>query len=345
MKGNIFLQKIRNENIHNNMSINDRYHRKNFILINNSNSNTISTFSTLRKIEDLKRKYNYMNFNQKMNLRNTFKKILNLKKKYNSIDNNFNKKIIDTEPNYENNLKSKDIYRIQNTGQLSLINPNLYKNSNSNIYPHTDSGINDMLSISEKNALKKSNEINYQVKPKKYNANRNKISKLNIKMLKNNSERNNKTIREELLKFGKSIENFLNENNSTYNTKQVEDDNYFIDKTKPRTKSLCPIKERINKLTSVKKKINKINKDFFKENEKNNISNISFDSQAALDFKHIKPKIMKENSIEEYFKEELKDKNIKEHLSKPVLIRSLPRPKLNIPKYPSFFYNLAKKKL
>ena len=54
---------------------------------------------------------------------------------------------------------------------------------------------------------------------------------------------------------------------------------------------------------------------------------------------------MKENSIEEYFKEELKDKNIKEHLSKPVLIRSLPRPKLNIPKYPSFFYNLAKKKL
>ena len=255
MKGNIFLQKIRNENIHNNMSINNRYHRKNFILINTSNSNTISTFSTLRKIEDLKRKYNYMNFNQKMNLRNIFKKILNLKKKYNSIDNNFKKKTIDTEPNYENNLKSKDIYRIQNTGQLSLINPNLYKNSNSNIYSHTDSGINDMLSISEKNALKKSNEINYQIKPKKYNANRNKISKLNIKMLKNNSERNNKTIREELLKFGKSIENFLNENNSTYNTKQVEDDNYFIDKTKPRTKSLCPIKERINKLTSVKKKI------------------------------------------------------------------------------------------
>ena len=81
MKGNIFLQKIRNENIHNNMSINNRYHRKNFILINTSNSNTISTFSTIRKIEDLKRKYNYMNFNQKMNLRNTFKKILNLKKK------------------------------------------------------------------------------------------------------------------------------------------------------------------------------------------------------------------------------------------------------------------------
>jgi hypothetical protein len=28
MKGNIFLQKIRNENIHNNMSINNRYHKK-----------------------------------------------------------------------------------------------------------------------------------------------------------------------------------------------------------------------------------------------------------------------------------------------------------------------------
>ena len=134
MKGNIFLQKIRNENIHNNMSMNDRYHRKNLILINSSNSNTISAFSTIRKIEDLKRKYNNMNFNQKLNLRNTFKKILNLKKKYNSIDNNFKKKTIDTEPNYENNLKSKDIYRIQNTGQLSLINPNLETYSNSNLY-------------------------------------------------------------------------------------------------------------------------------------------------------------------------------------------------------------------
>ena len=345
MKGNIFLQKIRNENIHNNMSINDRYHRKNFILINSSNSNTISAFSTIRKIEDLKRKYNNMNFNQKLNLRNTFKKILNLKKKYNSMDNNFKKKTIDTEPNYDNKLKSKDIFLIQNTGQLSLINKNLYKNSNSNIYSHTDSGINDVLSISEKNALKKTNEINYQVKSKKNNIIRNKISKLNIKMLKHNTERNNKTIREELLKFGKNIQTFLNENNSNDNAKQAEDDDYFIDKTKSRTKSVCPIKERINKLTTVKNKIKKINKDFFKENEKNNNSNISIDSQAAFDFKHIKPIIMKENSIEDYFKEELKDKNVNENLSKPILIRHLPRPKLNIPKYPSFFHNLAKKKL
>ena len=80
----------------------------------------------------------------------------------------------------------------------------------------------------------------------------------------------------------------------------------------------------------------------FKENEKNNNSNISIDSQTALDFKHIKPVIMKENSIEEYFKDEQGNKYTQDNLSKPVLIRSLPRPKLNIPKYPSFFYKLSK---
>ena len=47
---------------------------------------------------------------------------------------------------------------------------------------------------------------------------------------------------------------------------------------------------------------------------------------------------MKENSIEDYFKEEQKNNTLKNKLSKPVLIRSLPRPKLNIPKYPSFFF-------
>ena len=47
---------------------------------------------------------------------------------------------------------------------------------------------------------------------------------------------------------------------------------------------------------------------------------------------------MKENSIEDYFKEEKKNYISNDKLLKPVLIRSLPRPKLNIPKYPSFFF-------
>ena len=81
----------------------------------------------------------------------------------------------------------------------------------------------------------------------------------------------------------------------------------------------------------------------FKENEKNNNTNISVDSQSDLEFKHIKPMIMNENYIKEnYFKEEQKDKYANDSLLKPILIRSLPRPKLNIPKYPTFFHKFSK---
>ena len=51
---------------------------------------------------------------------------------------------------------------------------------------------------------------------------------------------------------------------------------------------------------------------------------------------------MKDNSIEEYFKEDQKKKNYNENISKPVLIKAFPRPKLNMPKFPSFFYKLSK---
>ena len=95
----------------------------------------------------------------------------------------------------------------------------------------------------------------------------------------------------------------------------------------------------INKLNSVKKKIKKINDFLFRENEKNNNLDNSFDSQVDLDFKHIKPKIMKDNSIEEYFKEEQNNRCVNDNISKPVLIKAFPRPKLNMPKFPSFFIN------
>ena len=344
MKGNIFYQKKINENNLRNISYNDRYKKRNLILINSSNSKTASTISSIRKIEDLKRKYNNMDFQQKLHLKNTFNKILRLKNKYNSLDK-LKSKTIDTEANDIKTIKSKEKLLIQNTGQLSLINPNSDKDLNSNLYLHTISGINGYIPKTDKNDLRKSNEINYQFKSKKTqsNFNLNKIRKLNIKMLKNSFEKNNKTIREELLKFRKSVNNFLNENKENDNkNKQEEVDNYFNIQAKSRNKSECPIKERINKLNSVKKKIKKINDFLFRENEKNNNLDNSFDSQADLDFKHIKPKIMKDNSIEEYFKEEQSNKYANDNISKPVLIKAFPRPKLNMPKFPSFFHKSSK---
>ena len=331
----MFFQK-KNENNQRNMSFNNRYHKRNFTLINTFNPNAASTISTIRKIEDLKRKYNKMNFQQKLNLRNTYNKIQNLKEKYNSQDNNNSNKKIKEISNYNKMTKSKNNLLIQTTDKLSFVNKTIENGSNSNLYLYTDRDkLNNYLTISDFNKLKKSNEINCQFKSKVNN----KMSKLNIKMFKNYSERNNKNIREELLKFGKNIKQFLNENNLDDNNENInEEKNESIDVKNKRNKSVCPIKERINKLASVKNKIKKINQDLFKENEKNNNSNVSLDSQVDLNFKHIKPAIMKDNSIEDYFEEEQKNKHSNEILLKPVLIRSLPRPKLNIPKYPSFFY-------
>ena len=329
MENKTFFQKF-NENNKGIMSSNDRYNNKNLILINTSNSNS-SAFSNIVKIENLKKKYNRMNLQQKLNLKNTYNKILNLKKKYNSNDN---LKKINTEPsNKENVMKLNNNFLIQTTDKLSLINKSLDKKSMTKLYLNTDNiQLDNCLTISEYNRLEKSHEINYQIKSKTVN----KMNKLNLKMLKNYSEQNNKTIREELLKFGKNIKQYLNENALyEHNENKQDNDNTIINKHK--SKSVRPIKERINILASVKNRIKKINKDLFKENEKNENPNISIDSQIDINFKHIKPLIMKENSIEDYFKEEQKNNTLKDKLSKPVLIRSLTRPKLNIPKYPSFF--------
>ena len=330
MENKTFFQKF-NENNKGIMSSNDRYNNKNLIVINTSNSNS-SAFSNIVKIENLKKKYNRMNLQQKLNLKNTYNKILNLKKKYNSNDK---LKKINTEPsNKENVMKLNNNFLIQTTDKLSLINKSLDKKSMTKLYLNTDNiQLDNCLTISEYNRLEKSHEINYQIKSKTVN----KMNKLNLKMLKNYSEQNNKTIREELLKFGKNIKQYLNENALyEHNENKQDNDNTIINKHK--SKSVRPIKERINILASVKNRIKKINKDLFKENEKNENPNISIDSQIDINFKHIKPLIMKENSIEDYFKEEQKNNTLKDNLLKPVLIRSLPRPKLNIPKYPSFFF-------
>ena len=330
MENKTFFQKF-NENNKGIMSSNDRYNNKNLIVINTSNSNS-SAFSNIVKIENLKKKYNRMNLQQKLNLKNTYNKILNLKKKYNSNDN---LKKINTEPsNKENVMKLNNNFLIQTTDKLSLINKSLDKKSMTKLYLNTDNiQLDNCLTISEYNRLEKSHEINYQIKSKTVN----KMNKLNLKMLKKYSEQNNKTIREELLKFGKNIKQYLNENALyEHNENKQDNDNTIINKHK--SKSVRPIKERINILASVKNRIKKINKDLFKENEKNENPNISIDSQIDINFKHIKPLIMKENSIEDYFKEEQKNNTLKDKLLKPVLIRSLPRPKLNIPKYPSFFF-------
>ena len=102
MKNHKVFQRLKNEEDNKkNISLNNRYNKNHLTIINNSDSNTLSAYSTMRTIDDLKRKYNHMNFQQKINLRNTYNKILKLKNRYKSRDN-LKRKIIGTEPNQEN---------------------------------------------------------------------------------------------------------------------------------------------------------------------------------------------------------------------------------------------------
>ena len=343
MSYNLFLQKLSNDNIFRNSTINERYSKRAFassenIYKNNnintnktisskSNSKSISISEVIKKIESLKKKYNKLNYQKQIINKNTYKKILNLKKKYFNEHN----KISNTESNI-NIINNKSIkktiintYKIETTDKISMINKSWNKKINNNLEEKNHKNIND-----KKTKLEKTNEINYMinsVSSKKMENNNNRIN--NLKLYTNYSEKNNKNIRDEFLSLDKKI-NLLLKDNDGFN----ESDNESLYNNK-RFNSICPIKDRIFLLTDVKNKIKKINKDLYEENENEKTQN-SIDSQITLGFKHIKPVIKKEKFYEEYFKDD-EQKKENDSISKPILIRSLPRPKLNVPNYPSFF--------
>ena len=349
MSYNIFIQKG-NYNHCRNFNMNDRYFKKaftinnntnkiNLTIQNNKNNNTISGKNTksisiseaIKKIENLKNKYNKLNFQKQINSKFVYKKILKLKKKYFSENN----KVSNTENNLnsDKNNKNNNFFKIESTDKITMINKSWNKKPNLNLRLYSNDNLcsNFNIDISSKDKkikLQKRNEINYQIRSetqsKTYNKNR--------FLYKNYSENNNKKIRDEFLYLDKKINLLLKDDDS------INDKNYneYFFKNK-RLKSVCPIKDRIILLTDVKNKIKKINKDSYEEIEKTQNSEFSLDSQITLGFKHIKPVIKKENFYQEYLKDEEPKEEI-DRISRPILIRSLPRPKLNVPNYPSFFH-------
>lgn len=343
MSYNLFLQKLSKDRNFRNFTLNERYSKRAFTLPENiyqktnnlktnktisskNNQKTISISEAIKKIETLKKKYNKLNYQNQINNKNIYEKILTLKKKY----FNENNKISNTEYiiDEENKIKNKNMYKIETTDKISMVNKSWNKKKSYNIDERNDTPIND-----KKIKLQKSNEINYQISsesPKKNENIKNRVN--NLKLYNNYFEKNNNNIRDEFLYLDKKINSLLKENDGIN-----DNDNEFFYKNK-KNKSVCPIKERIYLLTDVKNKIKKINKDLYEENEneKTQNSEFSIDSQITLGFKHIKPIIKRENFYDEYLKDD-EPKKENETISKPILIRSLPRPKLNVPNYPSFF--------
>lgn len=354
MSYNIFLQKFGQGNHFRNFTINDRYNKRIYTLNQNSNKDnhkniinnkTISgknlkSFSiseAIKKIENLKKKYNKLSLQKQINEKNIYKKILKLKGKYLNDKNKTTK--TENNLNIINNYQVKKVnsYTIENTDKIAMINKswnkkpiyNLMLNSTNNIGDELDSFLNN-----NKVKLQKSNEINYQINSELKN---NKVNKIRLNLInsyKNYYDKNNKNIRNEFLYLDKKINLLLKDDDEVNDNEDDNDNDDYLNKNK-RNKSVCPIKDRIILLTDVKKKIKRINKDLYEENDKT--QNSSVDSDITLGFSHIKPVIKKENFYEEYLKED-EPKKENETISKPILIRSLPRPKLNVPNYPSFFH-------
>ena len=350
MNYDIFLKKFGYGNSFGNLTINDRYHKRSVTLtkdskkININNNHSInktilgknstlkskSISEVIKKIENLKNKYNKINFQKQINSKIVYKKILNLKNKYFKE----NKKVVNTENNINNYINNN--FKIQSTDKISMINKSWNKKHGLNLILQTSNQSNNIDQIlntplnDKKIKLEKSNEINYQINSKsQINRLKNSNCLLNINLYKSCTENNNKNIRDEFLNLDKRINLLLKDDNIN----DSDDESLYSNR---RMRSVQSIKDRIILLTDVKNKIKKINKDAYEENEKTQNSEFSIDSQITLGFKHIKPVIKKENFFEDYLKDD-EPKIDNETILKPTLIRSLPRPKLNVPNYPSFF--------
>ena len=348
MSYNFLTQRFRLSNRNLNLHINDRYNTKPFTLESNSNNinknnndenvnqknyKTISNFDSIKKMEDLKNKYNQINIQKTIDSRIAYNKVLNLKKKYfkQNEDSNDHEIINNVKSNRLNT--SNNEYKIENTNKISMTNKSWNKKNNLSL--QKDDNLNGHLYNSEKKrklSYKKSKEINYHIKSMQNNDFKIFKNSFNINVYKNNFINSN-NFQEQFKNLDKRINNLLLKdekkfvNNNEFKEEKLKDEK--------RNRSASSIKERIVLLTDAKREIKKIYKDSYEVND--NTQNSSNDSQITLGFKHIKPIIKKENLFENYFSEQKPNKKYN-NISKPVLIKTLKRPKFEAPNYFSLFY-------
>jgi hypothetical protein len=292
----------------------------------------MSNNDSVKRMEDIKNKYNQINYQKTIDSRIAYNKVLNLKKKYFKQNDNSNEhEIINNFKNYRANTSS-NIYKNENIDIISMTNKSW--NKKNNLLLQKDDNLNEHLYNSEKKRkpnFKKIEEINYQIKSMQNNDFRIFRNSFNINVHKNNFINSN-NFQEQFKNLDKRINNILLKDEKKYiNNNEFKEEV----KDKKRNKSASSIKERIVLLTDAKREIKKIYKDSYEVND--NTQNSSNDSQITLGFKHIKPIIKKENLFENYFNEQKPNKK-HNNISKPILIKTLKRPKFEVPNYFSLFY-------
>ena len=246
--------------------------------------------------------------------------------------------------------KSADKYKINNVNMISYINNNKKKNNYNN----------------------ESFQNNNNNKIKGHSIDLERIKNSNSSFYNNNN--NNE---KEKISLGLSSEQLMNINNSLINENQnikqrkendyenyiksTRNDFYLIDKkvneilknerisSEKRTKfnNIYPISQRINMLNNVKNEIKIINRNY--DNNINNSSVSQFsNSFTTLGFKYINPKFKRSsiysdiftNKIDEYGSFVFNEISKENELDKPVLIRGLSKPKLNIKRFSKFCENI-----
>ena len=246
--------------------------------------------------------------------------------------------------------KSADKYKINSVNMISYINNNKKKNNYNN----------------------ESFQNNNNNKIKGHSIDLERIKNSNSSFYNNNN--NNE---KEKISLGLSSEQLMNINNSLINenqnikqrkendyenyVKSTRNDFYLIDKkvneilknerisSEKRTKfnNIYPISQRINMLNNVKNEIKIINRNY--DNNINNSSVSQFsNSFTTLGFKYINPKFKRSsvysdiftNKIDEYGSFVFNEISKENELDKPVLIRGLSKPKLNIKRFSKFCENI-----
>lgn len=299
-----------------------------------------SLLSTRPELKDninkIKLKYGYSE--EQLEQQNLHHQISQLKNKY--IKNNTNQykinnvNIISYTSNNPNKQNNKNIefqkthtqkYRNQSLDFEKVKNISLPYNTNNNVNNLEKKGMSFCLSSD-----RLVNDINN--------------SNFNLSNNIDNSDKKGKNYN-----YQKYIKNQRNEfNNIDQKIKEILEDKYLSPEKVQKFNNIHPISKRINMLTNLKKEINIINKNA-NDNNINNINNsffsqLSYGSYTTVGFNYIKPRIKRPSLYEDIISKNNDSKNnffINEiskdnELAKPVLIKNLQKPNVNILHFPSF---------
>lgn len=207
----------------------------------------------------------------------------------------------------------------KNKGGVSYYKSN--ENSKNNIYKIEK--FEEKINSRNKDDLTKINDINNKNIPSTF------INFVNNKKKLVQSFRFLKNTRQEYIEVDKTLKKLL------------KDENFNINKKKGFM-SMYPISKRIKMLTNAKKDINKVNKT---TRSKSNASTIrdSYNSELDKLHKELKNKNKSQSIFDAIFSDDNNENNNYSgdsecyKMCKPVLLKSVPKPRLQVPNYPDFY--------